>query len=921
MTTLPARKELPPAYEPATVEGRIYQFWEEQGYFQPRIDPAQKPYTIIMPPPNVTGELHLGHGLEDAITDALVRWHRMQGEPTLWLPGEDHAGIATQNVIERELAKEGLSRHDLGREGFVERTWMWVRKYRSRIADQHRKLGASADWSRDVFTLDPGIVKAVRTTFVNLYRDGLIYRGLRMINWCPRCETALSDLEVDYVDVASKLYYVRYPLVGEGGMPLPAYVVVATTRPETMVADTGVAVNPADERYEEKIGRMLLLPIIGREIPIVADDAVKTEFGTGAVKVTPGHDPNDWEIGQRHNLEVIIAMDRQARMNDEAGPYTGMTDEEARAAILHDLEDEGFLDHIEEYTHSVGHCSRCKSVLQPIPSEQWWIDVRREYEPGRSLAGEAAKAVREGRIRIVPQRFEKVYLNWMDNIRDWCISRQLWWGHQIPVWYCPDGHMTVVVEDPGACAQCGSTALRQDEDVLDTWFSSGLAPHADLGWPGDTEDLRYFYPTGDMQMGYDIMFFWCARMVMFALYNMRHLGPENEVPFRTVLFHGLIRDANNEKMTKSRGNVVDPLVAAAQYGADAFRFAVLTGAAMGADQRYQDERMAAARNFANKLWNSARYVLMKLESRSVGRPHPRDRDAFAIEDRWILSQLTDTVVSVTDSIERYRFHEATQALYHFIWDDLCDWYLEVIKPRFYDNKGGAASKAMAQAALIRSLDTTLRLLHPFCPFVTEEIWASLRPAIALLDKKQASAECLAIAPWPKADKAFMDAEAKQRFAELCDIVRSIRNIRAEHNVEPKRQVPAIVSYPDTERAGKLDDWQKAIITALCKLSELKAGAKLDKVPGAGSAVVGAIEVSIPLADAIDPEMEKKRLVARVEKLKEQTHKLKMKLENQSYIERAPKELVEESREMLRKNVEELGRLERNVEELMRSPAK
>lgn len=771
MTTLPARKELPPAYEPATVEGRIYQFWEEQGYFQPRIDPAQKPYTIIMPPPNVTGELHLGHGLEDAITDALVRWHRMQGEPTLWLPGEDHAGIATQNVIERELAKEGLSRHDLGREGFVERTWMWVRKYRSRIADQHRKLGASADWSRDVFTLDPGIVKAVRTTFVNLYRDGLIYRGLRMINWCPRCETALSDLEVDYVDVASKLYYVRYPLVGEGGMPLPAYVVVATTRPETMVADTGVAVNPADERYEEKIGRMLLLPIIGREIPIVADDAVKTEFGTGAVKVTPGHDPNDWEIGQRHNLEVIIAMDRQARMNDEAGPYTGMTDEEARAAILHDLEDEGFLDHIEEYTHSVGHCSRCKSVLQPIPSEQWWIDVRREYEPGRSLAGEAAKAVREGRIRIVPQRFEKVYLNWMDNIRDWCISRQLWWGHQIPVWYCPDGHMTVVVEDPGACAQCGSTALRQDEDVLDTWFSSGLAPHADLGWPGDTEDLRYFYPTGDMQMGYDIMFFWCARMVMFALYNMRHLGPENEVPFRTVLFHGLIRDANNEKMTKSRGNVVDPLVAAAQYGADAFRFAVLTGAAMGADQRYQDERMAAARNFANKLWNSARYVLMKLESRSVGRPHPRDRDAFAIEDRWILSRLERLEDEVDQLLASYQLNEAGRAIEEFLWNDFCDWYIEMTKVRL--NAGDERPRAV----LAHVLDHGLRLLHPIMPFITEELWQALRGHM-----EAETPNALMVAWFPKSAGNWRDGAAEAAMEHVIEVNRAIRNLRAEKKV-------------------------------------------------------------------------------------------------------------------------------------------
>src|SRR6185312_7055495 len=589
-------------------------------------------------PPNVTGELHLGHGLEDAITDALIRWHRMSGDPTLWLPGEDHAGIATQNVIERELAKEGLTRQDLGREAFVERTWMWVRKYRSRIADQHRKLGASADWSRNVFTLDPGIARAVRTTFVNLYNDGLIYRGLRMINWCPRCGTALSDLEVDHVEEAGKLYFIRYPIVGEGGMPLPDYVTVATTRPETMVADTGVAVNPDDERFEERIGRMLLLPLIGREIPVVSDDAVKPEFGTGAVKVTPGHDPNDWEIGKRHDLPVIIAIDLEARMNEEAGPYAGLTVDDARNAIVTALDEEGFLDHVEDYVHSVGHCSRCKTIVQPLPSEQWWLDVRKEYEPGRSLSGEAARAVRDGRVRIVPQRFEKDYLRWMDNIQDWCISRQLWWGHQIPVWYCTNKHTVVQVDDPAACPECGE-ALRQDPDVLDTWFSSGLAPHADLGWPDDTEDLRYFYPTSDMQMGYDIMCFCCARMMQFGLYNMRDRGLQDEVPFRAVLFHGLIRDANGEKMTKSRGNVVDPLISAATYGADAFRYAVLTGAAMGGDQRYQDDRLLAARNFANKLWNSARFVLMKLGDRQVKRPHALDRASYPLEDRWILSRL------------------------------------------------------------------------------------------------------------------------------------------------------------------------------------------------------------------------------------------------------------------------------------------
>jgi len=711
MASAPARKELAKAYEPASVESRIYDAWEAAGYFQPR--EGGDPYCLIMPPPNVTGELHLGHGLEDAISDCLVRWHRMMGDEVLWLPGEDHAGIATQNVIERELAKEGLTRQDLGREAFVERIWMWVRRYRSRIADQHRKLGASADWSRSVFTLDPQIVRAVRTTFVNLYNDGLVYRGLRMINWCPRCETALSDLEVDYVEEAAKLYYIRYPMLGEGGMPLPKYVVVATTRPETMVGDTGVAVNPEDPRYEDKIGRLLHLPIIGREIPVVADEHVKAEFGTGAVKVTPGHDPNDWEIGQRHDLPVIIAMDLQARMNDEAGPYAGMDFMDARAAILSDLEDEGYLDRIEDYTHSVGHCSRCKTVVQPLPSEQWWVAINKEYEPGVSLASAAIKAITEDRIRIVPQRFEKVYLNWMENIRDWCISRQLWWGHQIPVWYCDSCNATIVqVDDPASCPECGAASPRQDPDVLDTWFSSGLAPHADLGWPEDTESLRTFYPTTDMQMGYDIMFFWCARMIMFGLYNMRERSPEESVPFRTVLFHGLIRDANNEKMTKSRGNVVDPLIAAGQYGADAFRFGLLTAGTIGADMRYTDERMEAARNFANKLWNTARFVLMRIGSRQVRRPHPMDRESLALEDRWILSRLERVEEDVDSLLRAYQLGEAGRQLNDFLWSEFCDWYIELAKVRL--NEGDERPLGV----LAHVLDHGLRLLHPFMPFLT-----------------------------------------------------------------------------------------------------------------------------------------------------------------------------------------------------------
>ena len=876
MTTQTPGSALPPAYEPASVEGRIYEMWESAGHFKPRVDLDRPPYTIIMPPPNVTGELHLGHGLEDAITDALVRWHRMQGDPTLWLPGEDHAGIATQNVIEKELAKEGISRHDLGREAFVERTWMWVRKYRSRIADQHRKLGASADWTRDVFTLDPGIVKAVRTTFVNLYNHGLIYKGLRMINWCPRCETALSDLEVDYLDVQSKLYFVRYPVMGEGGMPLPAYVTVATTRPETMVADTGVAVNPSDERYEERIGRQLLLPIIGRDIPIVADEHVKPEFGTGAVKVTPGHDPNDWEIGQRHDLPVIIAIDSRGNMNDEAGPYAGMPVEEARAAILRDLEDEGFLDHIEEYTHSVGHCSRCKTVLQPLPSEQWWMAVNKEYEPGHSLAGDAIKAVTEGRITIVPQRFEKVYLNWMENIRDWCISRQLWWGHQVPVWSCEAGHTTCQVDDPAACPECGGP-LTQDEDVLDTWFSSGLAPHADLGWPDDTEDLRYFYPTSDMQMGYDIMFFWCARMIMFGLYNMRERGPEGSVPFRNVLFHGLIRDANGEKMTKSRGNVVDPLIVASTFGADAFRFAVLTGATLGADQKYSDERMAAARNFANKLWNSARFVLMKVGPREIKRPHALDRDAFAVEDRWILSRLEQLTADVDSLLNAYQLGECARQIEDFLRGEFCDWYIEMVKPRL-----NAGDERPLQV-LVHVLDHGLRMLHPFMPFVTEELWQALREHI---DDDMPSQ--LIVAWFPKSGANWKDAAAEAALEHVIEVNRTVRNIRAEKKLEASAR-PRVVARADGYAGALRETLAATNFTSRVELEVLDGSAPLPAGEW-GFGRVADTEVAVALPE-VDTAAERARMEKELAEAAAHMGRLENQLANDSFRAKAPAHVI------------------------------
>ncbi len=878
MTTLPSRKELPPAYEPASVESRIYEEWERRGYFKPRLVPGAKPYCIIMPPPNVTGELHLGHGLEDALTDALVRWHRMQGDATLWVPGEDHAGIATQNVIERELAKEGLTRHQIGREAFLERTWEWVRIHRRRIVEQHKKLGASADWDRDVFTLDPPIVRAVRTTFVNLYRDGLIYRGLRMINWCPRCETALSDLEVEYVEEQSKLYYIRYPVVGEGGMPLPDAIVVATTRPETMVADTGVAVHPADPRYEERIGRFVLLPIIGREIPVVADEAVKPEFGTGAVKVTPGHDPNDWEIGQRHGLPVIVAMEKDGRMNEEAGPYAGMTVAEAREAIVRDLEDEGFLERVEDYVHSVGRCSRCNTVIEPLPSEQWFVAVTKEYEPGVSLASAAAEAVRSGRIRIIPQRFVKVYLNWLENIRDWCISRQLWWGHQIPVWYCECGETIVEVDDPERCPKCGSTNLRQDPDVLDTWFSSALAPHADLGWPEDTEDLRIFYPTTDMQMGYDIMFFWCARMVMFGLYNMRHRGPDGAIPFRNVLFHGLIRDAKGEKMTKSKGNVVDPLVAAQKYGADAFRYGLLANTTLGQDQRYSDERMEAARNFANKLWNSARFVLMRLGSHRIRRPHPADRESYALEDRWILSRLELLMEEVDSLFNAYQIGEVGRRIEEFLWHEFCDWYIELAKLRLVEGDTRTLD------VLGHVLDYGLRLLHPIMPFVTEELWQHLREHLP-----DDVPEMLIVAWYPKSGANWRDREAEEAMEHVIDVIRAIRNIRAEKRVAASARPPVWL------RCGSFEVVVREMLPAIAALARVEPELRgADQPLPTGEFAfdrVADTEVAVLLPE-VDRAAERARLERELREVEQYIARLEAQLRNEGFRAKAPAHVVE-----------------------------
>ncbi|MFC2058802.1 valine--tRNA ligase, partial [Chloroflexota bacterium] len=703
---LQGQSDIPKAYDSRQVEGKWYQFWLEHGYFSPEIDRQRQPFVIIMPPPNVTGELHLGTAFTAVIEDTLVRWHRMKGVPALWLPGTDHAGIAGQNVVEKLLAQEGLTRHDVGRDKFIERMWEWVNSCRGTISEQHKRLGASCDWTRERFTMDPGPSRAVRTTFVRLYEKGLIYRGERIINWCPRCATALSDLEVDHRELSSHLYYIRYKLAGDG----EEYVTVATTRPETLLGDSAVAVNPDDERYQRFIGREAILPALGRIIPVVADSAVDPSFGTGAVKITPAHDPVDFDVAQRQNLPLVNIINMDATMNENAGPYSGLDRFACRRALLADLEKEGLLVKTEPYVHAVGHCQRCETMVEPLVSKQWFVHI----DP---LARPAIDVVREGRIEIIPERFTKVYLNWMENIRDWCISRQLWWGHRIPVWYCDDcGELTVAIDDPESCASCGSASIAQDPDVLDTWFSSALWPHSTLGWPEDTEDLKYFYPTSVLETAYDILFFWVARMIMMGLENT------GDIPFNKVYLHGLIRDEKGEKMSKSRGNVVDPVQSIEKYSTDALRFALCTGNSPGNDMKLDEQKLESSRNFVNKLWNAARFVISNLD----------DGDAAILpevllaEDRWILSRLNSVIADVTELLDGYQLGEALRLVHDFFWSEFCDWYIEIakIRLRVEQSTGGVEHENSLPSplpVLASVLETVLRLLHPFMPFITEEL--------------------------------------------------------------------------------------------------------------------------------------------------------------------------------------------------------
>ena len=882
--TKPRKTNIPKAYDPKSVEGRIYRSWVEGGYFTPDIDQSKKPFVVIMPPPNVTGELHMGHALTAALEDLMVRWHRMKGEPTLFLPGSDHAGIATQVVVERMIASDGISRHDLGRQKFVERVWDWVERYGSRIDEQLERLGASCDWTRKAFTLDEGPSRAVRTTFVNLYKKGLIYRGERMTNWCPRCRTALSDLEVKYREENAALYHIRYGL--EDGS---ASVTIATTRPETLLGDTAVAVNPDDERYSDLVGKNAILPVLKRVIPIIADDAVELEFGTGALKVTPGHDPNDFEIGRRHDLPTVNVMELDGTMNANAGPYQGPTMTEARKNIVNELESAGLLEKAEPYHHSVGHCDRCDETVEPIVSKQWWMKME-------DLAKPARDAVADGRIKIVPERFSKVYFNWMDNIRDWCVSRQLWWGHRLPVWYCKDCDEVVVeLEDPDSCPKCGSAELERDPDVLDTWFSSALWPHSTLGWPDETEDLEYFHPSTVMETGHDILFFWVARMAMMGLENT------GQIPFETVYLHGLVRDPEGVKMSKSKGNVMDPLDVIDLYGADALRFALTGGNSPGNDMRLNEQKMEASRNFANKLWNAARFVMSNLED-GVSLDGWHDPDPVHRHDRWILSRLNRVAAQVDGYMEEFQFGEAQRVVHDFLWSEYCDWYIEMAKVRMRADRPDGPSPLPVLAFV---LERVLRLLHPFMPFVTEEIWRTLVDHLPIEPDRP---EALVIAPYPEANESLMDEQAESEIGAVTEIVRAVRNLRAEFRIDVSQRLEAAVDAPSL--AGVLEA-EAATIKSQAGIDPLVVGA--DGQGSSGSDRVALVltggTVTVPLGGLVDLEHEQARLADELQQLRNNLSRLSTRLEDDQFLSKAPEDVVERERQRLASGRERTGRIE------------
>ena len=921
--TSPTPTDIPRAYNPATVEQRIYQDWLDQGYFTPEPALDKTPYVIIMPPPNVTGELHLGHALTATIEDALTRWRRMRGDAVLWLPGKDHAGIATQWVVERLLAEEGTNRHELGREKFQERVWEWVDRYGNTIDEQHQRLGTSCDWSRLRFTLDAGPARAVRATFVNLYNKGLIYRHERIINWCPRCATALSDLEVEYQEQDGQLYYIRYPLAEPASPPSEgagqdegldsAHITVATTRPESMLGDTGVAVHPEDSRYAHLLGRQAILPIVERPIPIVGDVAIEPEFGTGALKVTPGHDVIDFEIGERHGLEIINIIGFDGNMTAAAGHYAGVERFDARRAVAAELDGLGLLEKVEDYRHSVGHCQRCDSVVEPLISLQWFLKVGNHQEPD-SIAGRAHAAVAQGDISVVPERFTRVYLNWLENIRDWCISRQLWWGHRIPVWYCDAadgcGQVIVAMDDPARCPACSSEQLRQDEDVLDTWFSSGLWPHSTLGWPEDTEDFAYFYPTAVLETGYDILFFWVARMIMLGLENT------GQVPFRTVYLHGLIRDANGDKMSKTRGNTMDPLDLIDRYGTDALRFALSTGTAPGNDLRITEGKLEAARNFANKVWNAARFVITALEGQS-DLDGWRDLPALEHrEDRWIVSLLDQVTTDVNQALAAFELGEAQQKLYDFIWNEFCDWYIEMAKVRLRAGAGeaGEAAGPSPRPVLAHVLERTLRLLHPFMPFITEEIWQNLTARLPQEGDRPDSAmpDSIMMAPYPQAETPRRDRRAEAEISLVMQTIRAVRNTRAQLRIPANQRLEAILeAQPEANGLRNALAEEAEVIRTLSRVEPLHITASAPDsaaAPRGITLLVTPLVVRLPLEGVVDLAAEQQRLQGELTDCQRELERKEKLVNNPNFRAKARPEVVETEETRLRSLQEQQQRL-------------